>query len=127
MAEVKVPYTVKGRQFEGLIVYDDSVKGKRPVIFDQPDWKGVAPDTIEQARLVAGKDYVVLMADMFGKGYGDQPKTRDELGVNMRAVHNDLAFTVACGNAAYKALMAEADKRGLIDPDKNAAVGFCAN
>ena len=126
MAEVKVPYDVNGRQFEGLIVYDDTVKGKRPVIFDQPDWKGVAPDTIEQARLVAGKDYVVLMADMFGKGYGDSPKTRDELGVNMRAVHNDLAFTVACGNAAYKALMAEADKRGLIDPGKNAAVGFCA-
>ena len=26
---------------------------------------------------MAGKDYVVLMADMFGAGYGDKPKTRD--------------------------------------------------
>ena len=30
MAEKKVPYEVDGRQFEGMIVYDDSVKTKRP-------------------------------------------------------------------------------------------------
>ena len=126
MAEKKVPYQVNGRQFEGMIVYDDSVKSKRPVIFDQPDWKGVDADTIAQARTVAGKDYVVLMADMFGAGYGDKPKTREQLAAGMKAVHNDLAFTIACGNAAYSALMAEADKLGLIDPKKNAAIGFCA-
>jgi hypothetical protein len=72
MAE-KVPYQVNGRQFEGMIVYDDSVNAKRPAIFMQPDWKGVCGDTIAQARTVAGKDYVVLMADMFGLSYGDQP------------------------------------------------------
>ncbi len=119
MVEKKVPYQVNGRQFEGMIVYDDSVKGKRPAIFDQPDWKGVCTDTIEQARVVAGKDYVVLMADMFGAGYGDKPKTREQLAAGMKAVHTDLAFTVACGNAAYKALMAEADKLGLIDTEQD--------
>ena len=126
MAEKKVPYQVNGRPFEGMIVYDDSVKGKRPAIFDQPDWKGVCADTIAQARAVAGKDHVVLMADMFGVGYGDKPKTREQLAAGMKAVHNDLAFTIACGNAAYAALVAEADRLGLIDPNKNAAIGFCA-
>jgi dienelactone hydrolase len=126
MVEIKVPYQVNGRQFEGMIVHDDSVKGRRPVIFDQPDWKGVCADTIAQARTVAGKDYVVLVADMFGTGYGDKPKTREQLAAGMKAVHNDLAFTIACGNAAYKALMAEADRQGLIDPNKNAAIGYCA-
>ena len=58
MAEDRVPYQVKGRPFEGVIVYDDSVKTKRPAIFMQPDWKGVCSDTIAQARTVAGKDYV---------------------------------------------------------------------
>jgi dienelactone hydrolase len=75
MAEKKVSYQVNGRQFEGMIVHDDGVASKRPAIFMQPDWKGVCPDTIAQARTVAGKDYVVLMADMFGRGYGDKPKT----------------------------------------------------
>src|SRR5262249_54023299 len=116
MTEKKVPYQVNGRPFEGMIVYDDSVQAKRPVIFMQPDWKGVCADTIGQARIVAGKDYVVLMADMFGKGYGDKPKTRDELAAGMRAVHDDLAFTVACGSQAYDTLFAEANKLGVVDP-----------
>jgi dienelactone hydrolase len=126
MAEKKVPYQVNGRPFEGMIVYDDGVKGRRPAVFMQPDWKGVSPDTIAQARTVAGKDYVVLMADMFGKGYGDKPKTQEELRAGMLAVHKDRDFTVACGGAAYGALLAEADKLGIVDASKKAAIGYCA-
>jgi dienelactone hydrolase len=109
MAEKKVPYALDGRQFEGMIVYDDGVKAKRPVVFMQPDWKGVCPDTIGQARAVAGKDYVVLMADMFGAGYGARPKTQDELRAGMLAVHKDLPFTLACGGKAHDTLL---PKRG---------------
>src|SRR5580704_6299936 len=109
MAEKKVSYEVGGRTFEGMIVYDDSVSAKRPAIFMQPDWKGVCADTVGQARTVAGKDYVVLMADMFGAGYGAKPKTQDELRAGMLAVHKDLPFTIACGSAAEKALFAEAN------------------
>jgi dienelactone hydrolase len=126
MAETKVPYQVNGRSFEGLIVYDDSVKTKRPAIFMQPDWKGVDRDTIGQARTVAGKDYVVLMADMFGAGYGDKPKSPQELRAGMTAVYKDLPFTIACGGKAYDALLAEANKLGLIDPAKKAVIGYCA-
>jgi dienelactone hydrolase len=126
MAEKKVPYQLNGRSFEGMIVYDDSVKTKRPAIFVQPDWKGVCADTVAQAKTAAGKDYVMLMADMFGAGYGDKPKTREQLATGMKAVHNDLPFTVACGGAAYNALLTEADKLGLVDTGKKAAIGFCA-
>jgi dienelactone hydrolase len=126
MAETTVPYQVGGRQFEGMLVYDEAVTAKRPAIFMQPDWKGVCADTIGQARSVAGKDYVVLMADMFGAGYGAKPKTPDELRAGMLAVHKDLPFTLSCGAAAYDALMAEAGKRGIIDAGKTAAIGYCA-
>jgi dienelactone hydrolase len=126
MAETTVPYQVGGRQFEGMLVYDEAVTAKRPAIFMQPDWKGVCADTIGQARSGAGKDYVVLMADMFGAGYGAKPKTPDELRAGMLAVHKDLPFTLSCGAAAYEALMAEAGKRGIIDASKTAAIGYCA-
>jgi dienelactone hydrolase len=128
MVEKIVPYEVNGRQFEGKLVYDDSVTGKRPAVYMQPDWKGVDSDTTGQARSVAGKDYVVLMADMFGKGYGDKPKNQDELRTGMLAVHKDRPFTLACGKQAYHALLAEAGKLGLIDPEpaKGVAVGYCA-
>jgi dienelactone hydrolase len=126
LTEKKVPYQTNGRQFEGMIVYDDSVKMKRPAVFMQPDWKGVCTDTIAQARIVAGKDYIVLMADMFGAGYGEKPKTQPELMAGMRAVHEDLAFTIACGNKAYDILLAEANRLGLIDAGKKVAIGYCA-
>jgi len=126
MAEKKVPYQVNGRNFEGMLVYDDRVREKRPAVFMQPDWKGVDADTIAQARTVAGKDYVVLMADMFGAGYGDKQKTRDQLMAGMKAVHTDLAFTLACGGKAYDTLLAEADKLGLVDTGRKAAIGYCA-
>ena len=126
MAQKKVPYQVSGRQFEGLIIYDESVKAKRPAVFMQPDWKGVCADTIGQAHVVAGKDYVVLMADMFGIGYGDKPKTQQELAAGMRAVHADLAFTTACGHKAYTTTLEEANALGLVDASKKAAIGYCA-
>lgn len=126
MAERKVAYQHNGREFEGLIVYDDSVQTKRPVVFMQPDWKGIDKDTTGQARTVASKDYVVLMADMFGKGYGDKPKQREELRAGMLAVHKDLPFTLACGGKALEALMAEADKLGVADTSKVCAIGYCA-
>jgi dienelactone hydrolase len=126
MAEVKVPYQANDRQFEGMIVYDDTVQRKRPVVFMQPDWKGVCPDTVAQARVVAGEDYVVLMADMFGAGYGDTAKTREQLAAGMKAVHDDLVFTLSCGSKAYETLLAESTKLGLIDAAKKLAVGYCA-
>jgi dienelactone hydrolase len=126
MAEKIVPYEVDGRQFEGKLVYDDSVKGKRPAVYMQPDWKGIDADTTGQAREVAGSDYVVLMADMFGKGYGEKAKTREQLAAGMQAVHKDRAFTLACGKKSFDTMRDEADKLGLIDPAKAVAVGYCA-
>src|SRR5262249_5273653 len=108
-----VPYEVNGRKFEGMVVYDDSVKTRRPVIFMQPDWKGVDADTIAVARTVAGQDYVVLMADMFGAGYGSKPKTIKELAAGASAVFKDQAFSVACGSRALEVLLAEANKLSL--------------
>jgi dienelactone hydrolase len=126
MAEKKVPYQVNGRPFEGMIVYDEAATAKRPAIFMQPDWKGVCADTIGQARTVAGKDYVVLMADMFGAGYGEKPKAPEALRAGMLAVHKDLPFTIACGSAARDALFAEANRLGVIDAAPRAAIGYCA-
>jgi dienelactone hydrolase len=126
MGEHKVRYQVDGRSFEGMIVYDDSARGKRPVVFMQPDWKGVCADTVGQARVVAGKDYVVLMADMFGQGYGDKPKTQEQLRAGMLAVHKNLAFTIACGGKAYETLLGEADRLSVADTAKTVAIGYCA-
>jgi dienelactone hydrolase len=127
MVEIRVPYQVDGRSFEGVIVCEDGDGAKRPVLFMQPDWFGVSSETIGQAHEIAGKQYVVLLADMFGAGYGAQPKTFDELMAGMLAVHRDLPFTLACGSKAYESMLTEADKHGLVDTAApRSAVGYCA-
>jgi dienelactone hydrolase len=125
--EKTVTYQVNGKPFEGMIVYDGSVQTKRPIIFMQPDWYGVNADNVAQARLIAGKDYVVLMADMFGAGYAGKTKARPELAAAVGAVHGDLGFTLACNSAAYDALSTEANKLGIVDAQKKVvAIGYCA-
>jgi len=39
--QTAVSYEVNGRQFEGQLVFDESVQSKRPILFMQPDWKGI--------------------------------------------------------------------------------------
>jgi dienelactone hydrolase len=92
----------------------------------QPDWKGVCDDTVAQAHAVAGEDYLILMADMFGAGYGDTSKTREHQAARMKAVHDHLAFTLTCGEKAYETLFVEAANLGLVDPSKRLALGYCA-
>ncbi len=125
MAEKKVPYEYGGRQFEGMLVYDDGVTAKRPAILMQPDWLGVCHHSIDMAHEVAATDYVIMLADMFGVGYGEKDKTVDDLMKSSREVRNDLEFLLGCGAAADRALTAEADRLGVIDTDKRGAVGFC--
>jgi dienelactone hydrolase len=125
MAEKRVAYDYDGRKFEGAIVYDDSVKAKRPILYMQPDWAGVCEHTLQQAHDIAGKDYVVLMADMFGEGYGAKPKTVDDLMKSSRAVRGNVPFINGCGAKALDALSAEAGKLGLTDGAKKFAIGYC--
>ncbi len=125
MAEITVPYEYDGRKFEGMLVYDDSITVKRPAVFMQPDWLGVCRHAIEMAEEVAGKDYVVMMADMYGVGYGEKEKTVDELWKSAQGVRGDLELILGCGAKAHEALTAAANKLGVIDPDKMAAIGYC--
>ncbi len=125
MAEIAVPYEYDGRKFEGMLVYDDSVTEKRPAVFMQPDWLGVCPHMIGMAQEAAGQDYVMLVADMYGVGYGETEKTDDELLKSATGVRGDLPLILGCGATAYEALTAEADRRGLIDPGKIGAIGYC--
>lgn len=126
MTEIRVPYTLDGRRFEGVLIVPDGVHRPRPAVFVQPDWKGVCPSTIAQSREVAGSDYVVLMADMYGVDYGGESRTREQLATGMRAIHRDRDFTLECGGHAYEALLAEATARGLVDGARVAALGYCA-
>lgn len=125
MAEILVPYEYAGRKFVGALVFADGPGGPRPAILMQPDWLGVCRHSLDMAHEVAERDYVVMVADMFGAGYGETEKTVDDLMKSSRAVRNDLKFLLGCAAAADNALTAEASRRGLIDPRRRGLIGFC--
>ena len=123
MVEKKIGYEVDGKKFEGVLVYDDAGKGKRPAVLMSPDWLGVSPKSIEQAKVVAGKRYVVFVADMYGVGAA--PKNPQEAGPAAGQIRNNVALTRTRIAKALDTLLSEGSKAGLIDAKKVAAVGFC--
>lgn len=123
--EQAIGYEIDGRQCEGMLVYDDSVKKKRPSVLLQCDWKGVCPETIAQARMIAGDKYFVFMADMWGAGFGARQKTMEELFKVSRALRADYKFTIDNNKKAMEILIDEGNKRGA-DTSKIGLVGYCA-
>ncbi len=126
MIEIRVSYEFQGRKFEGMVVADDSVAGARPVLLMQPDWKGVGPETLKQAREIAGRDFVVLMADLYGADYDGENRTREELMASVKALRGNPSFVCGCSDTAYAALAAAASKTGLADESRRAMAGYCA-
>jgi len=122
MVAKTVDYDVGGKKMQSVLVYDDAVKTARPGLVMTPDWKGMNDDQVALAKQVAGKDYVILVADVYGVDV--RPKNAEEAGAaakNMFAHRADLRERI---NAALAQLKAQAGKAPL-DAKHWGAFGYC--
>jgi dienelactone hydrolase len=88
-----------------------------------PNWLGVTENAIKLAQKMAGDQYVAFVGCMYGEGKTcEGPSTSQEW---MMAVRADRIEGRKRVNAALATLVTEADKRGIGDSSKKAAVGFC--
>ena len=87
MTVENVAYEIDGEAYEGLLVFDDSVSDPRPGVLMVPNWMGVTEQAAEKAAKVAGSDYVVFVADMYGKDI--RPQNADEAGAAATVVRSD--------------------------------------
>lgn len=110
-----------GDTFSGYLVYDDSVTQPRPGLVMVPNWKGVNESAIEKARLVAGDDYVVLVADVYGKGI--RPRTDAEAGPVATAMRADRPKLRARVQKAVEVLRQQPG--ALVDAKRIGAFGYC--
>ncbi len=123
MAVERIDYQAGSVKAKGALVWNDKVSGKRPLLMVMPNWLGVTDIAIKRAEKMAGDKYVAFVADMYGEGKTcEGPPTSQEW---MMAVRGDRVEGRKRANAALQALVAEADKRGIGDSSKKAAVGFC--
>lgn len=123
MRVTPVEWTVGKDRFSGYVVHDGASADKRPGLVMVPNWMGVTDDSIERAKAVAGDDYVVLVADVYGKGV--RPKNAGEAGKLAGGLRGaDRGMLRARINGAVAALKAQARKAPL-DPARIGAFGFC--
>lgn len=116
-------WEVDGQVFEGALVYDDAGAGARPGLVMVPNWMGVSEAAIAKARQIAGQDYVVLVADVYGKGV--RPKDDTEAREQVGRVYADGGVALRERAArAVEALKAQAGSVPL-DPRRIGALGFC--
>jgi dienelactone hydrolase len=122
MVTKPVTWTDQGITYKSVLVYDDAVKAKRPGLLMVPNWFGVNDMAIAKAKMIAGKDYVILLTDMYG---GDiRPTSEAEAGTAVKPLYTDRKVMRARVARAFDELKAQ-EKSAPIDPARLAAIGFC--
>lgn len=114
-----VEYKKGSETFEGVLITPNKVSAKTPAILMVHNWMGVTDETKKQAARFADLGYIVLAADVFGKGH--LPKNADEAGKLAGKYKSDRKLFRENLNAG----LAELKKQANVDPSKIAAVGYC--
>ena len=122
MQEKPVEWKVGKDTFRGVLVYDDANAIKRPGLVLVPNYMGVTPANVEKAKRLAGDDYVVLVADVFGSKA--QPRNAEDARKKAGALRDDRPTLRARAEKSVAVLRAQAGKAPL-DPGRIGALGFC--
>jgi dienelactone hydrolase len=116
-----IEYKIGETAFRSVLVYDDSVKTKRPGLVMFPNWYGMNDGQVEKARRIAGKDYVILVADVYGAD--TRPDNDKDAGAAAGAMYKDRSVLRTRANAALEALLREGGD--ALDNGRVGAIGFC--
>ena len=115
----EVSYQSGDTLLKGYLAYDDAIQGKRPGILVVHEWWGQNAYARHRADMLAKLGYTALAVDMYGEGkIAGHP---DEAGKFASAVRKNLPLMKARFLAAREFLNAQPN----VDPDKNAAIGYC--
>ncbi|MEO8802883.1 MAG: dienelactone hydrolase family protein [Rudaea sp.] len=122
MVTKNIDYSVDGKKMQSVLVYDDAVKTPRPGLVMAPDWMGMNPDQVALAKKIAGRDYVILVADVYGVDV--RPKTAKEAAAAAADMYKHRDVMRARIVAALAKLKAVAGGAPL-DGKHWGAIGFC--
>lgn len=120
VVEKKVSYQNEDTQFEGVLVYDDSLTEAAPAVLMVPNWMGVTPAAVAKAGEIAGTDRVVFVADMYGVDV--RPQNSQEAGQAAGTVRADRQVMRARAQLALETFL---QQEAPLNQEKVAAIGFC--
>jgi dienelactone hydrolase len=115
----EVSYQSGDTVLKGYLAYDDAAQGQRPGVLVVHEWWGQNAYARKRADMLAGLGYTALALDMYGEGQtADHP---DAAGKFAGAVRQNLPLMKSRFLAAREFL----NKQPGVDPNKNAAIGYC--
>ena len=124
VTEKPVDYTVDGKTHRGYLVWDAAVATPRPLVMMVPNWLGNNEANRKQAATIAGTEYVIFLADMYG--LESRPANPGEAGVAVKALYGNRALMRSRAAASLDAAIDAVAERNLaVDPKRRAAIGFC--
>ena len=119
----RIDYQAGSVTGKGALIWHDKVSGTRPLLLMMTNWLSVTENATKRAQQMASDKYVAFVGCMYGEGKTcEGPPTSQEWMMAMRADRVEGRKRV---NAALATMVAEANKRGIGDSSKKAAVGFC--
>lgn len=68
LREETISFPSDSANLQAFVVYNDSVKGKRPAVIVVPEWWGLTDYPKKRARMLAKLGYVAMALDLFGDG-----------------------------------------------------------
>ncbi len=115
----EVIYTSNGKQSNGFIAYDESLKGKLPIVVVIPEWWGMTDYIKSRAKKLAALGYFAIDADLFGDGKTAANPDEAMAFTKPYYANPELAKPVV------EAAIAKAATFSQADTSRVAAIGYC--
>lgn len=114
-----IEYHLDGKAYEGVVCWDDSIRGKRPGVLVSHAWFGQSDFEIQKAKDLAARGYVAFALDMYGKGR--RATNADEAG---KLMHECVDDRIELRSRILNALETLKGQE-LVDNNRLGAIGFC--
>ncbi len=114
-----VDYKHGNTALTGYLAYDGNMTGKRPGVLLVHRRDGMTDFTREHADMIAKLGYVVLAADIFGKGV--LPKDIPEMQMETAKYNKDRLLMRARAQAGLDTLR----ENSMVDASRVAVIGYC--
>lgn len=116
----KVAYSDADTQFEGVLVYDDTISHEVPAVLMVPNWMGVTDSAVKKAGEIASTTRVVFVADMYGVDV--RPTNAGEAGQAASKVRSDRGMMRSRAQLALDTFLKQ---EAPFNKEQTAAIGFC--
>lgn len=114
-----IDYNLVGKKFEGLIAYDDQLKGPLPGVLVAHNWMGVTEQTKQVIERLAQEGFVAVAVDIYGKDV--RPKSAEEAGALSGGFKKDRTSLRNRMQRGFKLIR----EQPQVDKNKIAVIGFC--